>query len=144
MLEEHKLHPALTGQRVFNFIIDQLALVAIVGIVQPAFGVEAVEIKTIQDIAAMPKSVIIINYVVLFMYYFGLEYGSGTTLGKLLSGTYVQFDASQNRVWLCFVRTIIRMIPLYTIICMLSRGKYLHDRASSSVVDSHRPPIQIN
>jgi uncharacterized RDD family membrane protein YckC len=143
MQEQKELPTAQKSQRVFNFLIDQFAIMAIIGIVQPTFGVENIEIKTLQDIALMPKAVILINLSVSIMYYFGLEYASGTTLGKLLSGTYVQFNPEKNKAWLCFVRTITRLIPLYALICLFTRGKLWHDRTSNTQVLSSRPPIQI-
>jgi uncharacterized RDD family membrane protein YckC len=144
MQEEPQLPVAQISQRVFNFLIDQFALIAIIGIVQPTFGIENIEIKTLEDIALIPKTVVVVNYGVAIIYYFGLEYASGTTLGKLLSGTYVQFDPSKNKIWSCFVRTILRLIPLYAIVCLAGRGRYLHDKISSSQVLSKRPPMPIN
>jgi uncharacterized RDD family membrane protein YckC len=118
---------AIPPQRVINFLIDQVVIRIFIAVVTPEF-------KTIEDFAAIPMSFFALGYAVNFFYYFGLELSSGTTLGKLLTGTHVVLHAGRNRVWSTMIRSLVRLIPAYPLICLFSPVILLHDSLSKTMV----------
>jgi uncharacterized RDD family membrane protein YckC len=122
--------------RALNYLVDKLAISLCVAVIQKSFGIETPEFKTIEDFASIPLSFFVLSTVVNFLYYFGLEVSSGTTLGKLLTGTEVVMLEGKNKVGTTAIRTLTRFIPAYALICAFSGPVLLHDKFSHTRVMS--------
>jgi uncharacterized RDD family membrane protein YckC len=125
---------ALAPHRAINYLVDQLAIQIIMFVMCPAFGLEDIAVKSIEDIAQLPLGYFALNFSVIFLYYFSLEVSSGTTVGKLLTGTYVVLGAGRNKISATIIRSLIRLIPFYPVICFFSAVILPHDRLSGTRV----------
>jgi len=76
----------------------------------------------------------LVYFPVFFLYYFLMEYLTGTTVGKIITNTKVYFRHNKNRWFWVLLRTLLRFNPLdsYSYLCGTNQGT--HDVVSQTGV----------
>lgn len=107
-------------KRLINYFIDIIAMMVGSFIVGNLFG----------------HSGTIMGYLVIFIYYFGMEFIWGLTIGKLVTRTKLISITSDNISFLqVLVRTLSRLIPLEPLSILFSKtGRTWHDILSKTMV----------
>lgn len=112
------------SKRILNFLIDSLVFF---GITYLCIWASSSRIDPLQV-----RYLFIAFY---FIYYLGLEFAFGKTVGKFITKTKVvsSKDLMKPSFIQIFIRTISRIIPFY-FISYLMTGKGMHDHFSNTVL----------
>jgi hypothetical protein len=120
--------------RGFHYFIDTLVIYAFTYCIFKILHIPAIEIYTIDDLQALDKRGLLIQLIVQFIYYCTLEYTTGTTTGKLLTGARVVSTHTNNSFMQYITRTLIRFIPLYPLLVLFMGNNTWHDKWSHTKV----------
>ncbi|NEV95052.1 RDD family protein [Psychroflexus sp. YR1-1] len=110
--------------RLINYIVD-------VFIITVSSLLTAVILKFVFDILLM-DIMVWLQLIFFFVYYMVLEYKRGQTIGKMVTKTKVEYPDKTNKLNLCFVRTISRLIPLEPFSVLSPNVKMWHDKLSNT------------
>ena len=112
------LTDADTGRRLLNFIVDAAVIIFLIFIFN-AF----IYSKSILSVLGLMN---VLDIIIVFTYYYGLENSIGQTVGKMLTKTkVVTLDGGKPTTQQMLVRTFSRFIPFEPL--LLIGGKWLHD-----------------
>lgn len=124
------------SQRFFNMLIDTVGyyiLAFAIGIVLYLLGILDGEVESSQNGA--PWVDWIIGIVVISFYYIPLEYFTGRTLGKVITGTKLVNEHGERPSFMQIVgRTLTRIVPFEPFSFLGSTGRGWHDKWSDTYV----------
>lgn len=138
MVEEKKMKEANKGARVGNAIADTICVVIIYYLIEVMYTI--VYFAVFDDYPFVPG---FLFYLIYTGYYFLFEQFSGTTPGKLLTGTVVRnYDGSKPSVKRIFLRSVLRIFP-HDQLSFLCGATGLHDELSKTKV-VYKPEVKFS
>lgn len=127
--------PAGNWKRFFNFIIDYIAMYALVIVIAIViaiiWGEEA--LQGLQNITRFED--ILISYAAYFLYYLFFESIFGKTVGKLITGTTVVNENGAKPSYKQYLsRSLCRLIPFEALSFFGATGRGWHDKIPNTYV----------
>lgn len=125
--KNNQIVPASKWKRFGNLIIDLIANY-LLGIIIGVFIGSS-------ELSGDAITANIIGYAVALTYYFVMEFTTGRTIGKMITGTRVVKETGENiDVKDAFLRTLCRIIPFEALSFLGASGVGLHDSLSKTRV----------
>jgi len=119
---------ATTGQRLLHFIIDSICIYLLVFIVSFTMAIIGLQ-NVVLFLYSYP-----ISLGCYFIYYIALEYYTGKTVGKLITGTVLRTESLEKpSLKTVIIRTLSRIIPFEAISC-IGNGSGWHDSLPGTMV----------
>lgn len=130
------LIPASKGRRFTNFLVDTIAYYILLFIISFLIGI--LGYLTQVDVLAFfedPVGGWTFAIVIMLLYYIPLEYYTGRSLGKLLTGTYVlSSDGSKPSFKQISLRSLARVVPLEAFSFLGKTNNGWHDKWTDTQV----------
>lgn len=132
---ENTLNSADKSRRLTNFLIDTVAYYALVFALSFLLGVLSY-VGQIDLISFLNNQAggLLFAVVIMLLYYVPMEYYTGRTLGKLMTGTYVvSMDGAKPSFNQILLRSLTRLVP-FELFSFLGKNNGWHDKWTNTQV----------